>query len=334
MADFVRNVFLAERAAYVEPACPDADGDGVCNDVDDCPNTPMSVAVDGRGCPVPCSDADGDGVCDKDDTCPGTPSGTDVDDRGCPLPCSDADGDGVCDKDDACPGTFSGTVVDSRGCPVACPDSDNDGVCDADDDCPGTFSGTVVDSRGCPIPCSDSDGDGVCDSDDHCPGTSPGVAVDVNGCPESAVRIAPSTCYDNDNDGVCDDSDDCLNTPAGAGVNARGCWIIENLLFDYDKSKIRERYYYDLDNVARILKENPYLSIEIQGHTDSVGSQKYNLPLSNRRAKAVVDYLIKKGIMKERLYWKGYGKERPVAPNKTAEGRQLNRRVELHPLGE
>ncbi len=334
MGDFVRKVFLAERAAYVK--CLDADSDGVCDDVDDCANTPMNVAVDARGCPVPCSDADGDGVCDKDDNCPGTFSGVAVDARGCPVPCSDADDDGICDKDDQCPGTLAGVVVDSRGCPAACSDSDGDGVCDKDDQCLGTFAGTVVDSRGCPIPCSDSDGDGVCDADDQCPNTPWGVAVDVNGCPDTSVRVSPyvTTCMDNDNDGICDDSDDCLNTPMGAGVNAKGCWIIENLLFDYDKSNIRERYYHDLDNVVMILKENPYLSIEIQGHTDSVGSQKYNLPLSERRAKAVMDYLVKKGIMKERLHWKGYGKLRPVAPNKTAEGRQLNRRVELHPLGQ
>lgn len=255
------------------------------------------------------------------------------------VKCADSDNDGVCDEYDDCPNTPMGTPVDSRGCPVACPDSDNDGVCDKDDDCPNTPYGTVVDSRGCPVPCTDSDNDGVCDEDDDCPNTPIGVSVDSRGCPIEAECEPVETkdhCaeYGGDTDGdyVCDNYDDCPNTPMGAGVNSRGCWVIENLLFDYDKSVIRPKYYPDLDEVARILRDNPYLSIEIQGHTCNIGSQKYNLPLSERRANSVRQYLINKGIAPERLPWRGYGKERPAASNDTEEGREQNRRVELFPI--
>lgn len=258
--------------------------------------------------------------------------------------CSDMDRDGFCDDEDDCP-NVAGSV---RGCPppeeepqLPCAgrggDGDNDGVCDDVDDCPNTAPGVAVNARGCDLvihPCDgrggDEDDDGVCGDMDNCPNTLPGTVVDANGCP--VREVVEDVCPDMDSDGVCDDSDDCPNTPMSAGVNARGCWIIENLLFDYDKSVIRPKYYADLDEVVRILKENPYLNIEIQGHTCNIGSQKYNKPLSDRRAKAVVDYLTKKGIPAERLQWMGYGLLNPAASNKTEEGRELNRRVELHPI--
>ena len=182
--------------------------------------------------------------------------------------------------------------------------------------------------------CTDSDQDGVCDKDDDCPNTPRGVTVDSRGCPiMKPDKIIPDVrCPDTDKDGVCNENDDCPNTPRGAGVNGRGCWIIENLLFDYNKSFIRTKYYPDLDEVVRILKQNPYLNIEIQGHTCNIGSQNYNLPLSQRRAKSVRAYLMKQGIPEERMSWKGYGLKRPAASNATEEGRELNRRVELHPI--
>jgi OOP family OmpA-OmpF porin len=120
----------------------DADGDGVTDDVDKCPGTPLGAVVDASGCPM---DSDGDGVYDGIDKCPGTPKGARVDARGCPA---DEDGDGVVDGVDRCPGTPKGATVDARGCPM---DSDGDGVYDGIDKCPGTPKGTDVDSKGCPI---------------------------------------------------------------------------------------------------------------------------------------------------------------------------------------
>jgi len=151
--------------------------------------------------------------------------------------------------------------------------------------------------------------------------------------PERKVEPGPKgPCSDKDGDGVCDENDDCPDTPKGAYVNARGCWIVENLLFDFDKSVIKSKYYKDLDEVVRVLNDNPYLNVEIQGHTCSIGTDKYNQRLSDRRAKAVRDYFIKKGISKERLSSIGYGEKKPAFSNQTRDGRRQNRRVELKPI--
>jgi OOP family OmpA-OmpF porin len=132
ITEFVADVFL----------WPDADGDGVPDHLDECPDTPKGVEVDAVGCPV---DTDGDGVPDYLDKCPGTPKGVAVDATGCPV---DSDGDGVPDYLDKCPGTPGGVKVDAKGCPV---DSDGDGVPDHLDKCPGTPKGVPVDAKGCPI---------------------------------------------------------------------------------------------------------------------------------------------------------------------------------------
>lgn len=125
----------------------DADGDGVPDDIDRCPDTPKGEAVDGYGCPLP-DDSDGDGVTDDLDRCPNTPRGTKVDASGCPV-IGDADGDGVLDNADKCPGTPRGERVDANGCPLP-KDSDGDGVLDPQDKCPNTPKGTQVDANGCP----------------------------------------------------------------------------------------------------------------------------------------------------------------------------------------
>lgn len=148
----------------------DDDGDGVRNEIDHCPGTPVGVRVDSSGCPV---DTDGDGVADYLDKCPGTPAGVRVDSSGCPV---DSDGDGVSDSMDKCPDTTVGVAVDSSGCPA---DSDGDGIADSQDRCPGTPAGVKVDASGCPL---DSDGDGVADYLDKCPDTRPKTPVDDSGC--------------------------------------------------------------------------------------------------------------------------------------------------------
>jgi OmpA-OmpF porin, OOP family len=136
---------------------------------------------------------------------------------------------------------------------------------------------------------------------------------------------------DSDGDGVYDDEDQCPDTPAGARVNAVGCWILENVLFDFDKAVIRPEAYHLLDEVVEIMKKNPGLAVELQGHTCNIGTQEYNMGLSLRRANAVADYLEKNSVSKNRLTTKGFGFSKPVALNGTEFGRSLNRRVELHP---
>ncbi len=136
---------------------------------------------------------------------------------------------------------------------------------------------------------------------------------------------------DSDGDGVYDADDQCPGTPAGARVNAVGCWILENVLFDFDKAVIKPEAYHLLDEVVEIMEQNPGMNVELQGHTDNIGSEEYNMGLSLRRANAVADYLEDKGISKDRLTTKGFGFSKPVALNSTEIGRSLNRRVELHP---
>jgi OmpA-OmpF porin, OOP family len=194
-------------------------------------------------------------------------------------------------------------------------DTDGDGVYDHLDKCPGTPQGVRVDSNGCPL---DTDGDGVYDYLDKCPGTPQGVQVDSNGCP-----------LDTDGDGVYDYLDKCPGTPEGATVDTRGCWVIKDVLFDFAKWDIKPVAYRDLDNIVTILKENPLLKVEIQGHTDIIGSKSYNVRLSENRAKAVMEYLIDKGVERDRLSAKGFWFSMPAASNDTTEGRALNRRVEL-----
>jgi OOP family OmpA-OmpF porin len=221
----------------------------------------------------------------------------------------------VADYLDKCPNTPKGVQVDEKGCPI---DSDGDGVADYLDKCPNTPKGVQVDEKGCPI---DSDGDGVADYLDKCPNTPRGVQVDKNGC-----------ALDTDGDGIPDYLDKCPNTPKGAKVNDRGCWILKGLSFDTAKWDIKPSQYPILDDVVRILKRNPSLRIEIQGHTDNRGAAEYNRKLSEKRAQAVMEYLLKKGISSARLTAAGYGFSRPVATNTTAAGRAKNRRVELKPL--
>lgn len=105
--------------------------------------------------------------------------------------------------------------------------------------------------------------------------------------------------------------------------------VLRNIFFDFNKATLRPESKAELDRLVQLMRENPTLKIEISGHTDNIGSAEYNKRLSEQRAKAVVDYLIQAGISADRLTYAGYGFERPIAPNTTEEGRQLNRRTEF-----
>ena len=148
-----------------------------------------------------------------------------------------------------------------------------------------------------------------------------------------AVSVAPAVIIkkDSDKDGVYDDEDQCPGTPLGATVNPVGCWVLDNVLFDFDKDVIKPGAYPLLDNVAKILEKNPVMGIELQGHCDNVGTAVYNMDLSMRRAHAVKNYLIGKGILKNRMATEGFGFTKPIALNGTDTGRALNRRVEINP---
>lgn len=109
--------------------------------------------------------------------------------------------------------------------------------------------------------------------------------------------------------------------------------VLRNIFFDFAKATLRPESQNELDRLAKLMMEMPNLKIEISGHTDNIGSAQFNKSLSERRAKAVVDYLIEKGISPTRLTYKGYGFDMPIATNDTEEGRQQNRRVEFKIIG-
>ncbi|MEP7026985.1 MAG: OmpA family protein [Candidatus Eisenbacteria bacterium] len=249
-------------------------------------------------------DADLDGVPDRLDQCPNTPAGTLVDSHGCPL---DSDGDGVLDGADRCPNTPLGTKVDANGCPIVL-DSDGDGVLDNIDQCPNTPAGTQVDAKGCPL-VVDSDGDGVADDKDLCPYTPAGIKVDSDGCPIT----------------LTDRETELLD---------KGSITTREIHFDTAKWDILPESRVVLDDIGGTLIQWPRLRIEVGGHTDARGSVAYNQDLSQKRAQAVLDYLLQKFPNIERVQYvaKGYGEGVPVASNKTVEGMAKNRRVEFKVL--
>lgn len=166
----------------------------------------------------------------------------------------------------------------------------------------------------------DSDGDGVNDDKDRCPGTAAGAAVDETGCE-----------LDGDGDGVVDRLDKCPNTPKGDKVDAVGCSLTARLevFFANNSDVLQPESHADLDRAVTFLKDVPSATGVIEGHTDSNGSAEYNQGLSERRAKAVLDYLLSKGVAASRLTAQGLGETQPIADNTTAEGRAQNRRVVL-----
>lgn len=229
----------------------------------------------------------------------------------------DTDGDGVKNYKDDCRGTPAGGIVDDRGCEI---DSDGDGVVDRLDECPGTPAGARVDARGCEV---DSDGDGVPDSRDRCPGTPKGVKVDKYGCE-----------LDGDDDGVVDSKDKCPGTKKGVPVDHKGCQLekeykLHGVTFEFDSDKLSSASTATLNEAVKILKRKKGLKVTVAGHTDSMGNDDYNMGLSKRRAQAVADYLVSKGVNAANLKVKGYGETHPIADNGTEAGRAANRRVEL-----
>lgn len=169
-----------------------------------------------------------------------------------------------------------------------------------------------------PPPPADSDHDGVLDSADKCPNTVAGAKVDATGCE-----------LDGDRDGVVDRLDKCPKTPAGDKVDAVGCGVnfALEVQFDTNSANIKPESYAELDTFVRFFNDVPSANGELQGHTDNVGKDAYNLKLSQRRADSVKAYVVSKGVDAARITTKGYGEAQPIADNTTVEGRAANRRV-------
>jgi len=237
----------------------------------------------------------------------------------------DTDGDGIPDDIDRCPldPEDKDGFQDEDGCPD--PDNDNDGVVDAMDACPNNPG--PIENHGCPV--LDRDGDGVPDSEDKCPDV-PGPKEN-QGCPD----------VDTDGDGIPDRLDKC---PSEAGPAPEGCpkkytlvvvkkeriEIKQQVKFATRKFKVLKASFGLLNQVVQVLNDFPKMRVRIEGHTDSVGGETFNLKLSQRRAESVRDYLVAKGIAADRLEAVGYGLTRPIASNKTKKGRAQNRRTEFH----
>jgi len=135
---------------------------------------------------------------------------------------------------------------------------------------------------------------------------------------------------------VTDDIDQCPNSPAGVVVDEKGCpkEVVEDLkmelrvFFDVNKSNIKDQYKPEIAKVAEKLKEFPTANAKLEGHTDNTGPRKLNERLSLARANAVKAMLTAEyGIAAERMSTEGFAADRPIAPNNTAEGRAMNRRV-------
>jgi OOP family OmpA-OmpF porin len=233
----------------------------------------------------------------------------------------DTDGDGVTDDLDKCPGTPAGTAVDTSGCPLP-QDDDGDGVTNDIDKCPGTPAGARVDASGCEL---DSDGDGVGDSRDQCPNTPAGAKVDERGCE-----------LDGDGDGIVDSVDKCPDTPKGERVDNTGCpfnkeLLLQGVKFETNSADLLPESLPVLNNAIATLKRYPEVNVEVAGHTDSRGSDAFNLDLSARRAATVLKYLQDGGVTNA-MTSRGYGERQPLASNNTDDGRQQNRRVVLRVL--
>jgi OmpA-OmpF porin, OOP family len=229
----------------------------------------------------------------------------------------DRDNDGVPDITDACPDAAGPSSMNG------CPDRDGDKVADKDDKCADVAG--LQKYAGCPVP--DTDKDGINDEQDKCPQMA-GIQK-YQGCPVP----------DEDKDGVSDEEDRCPRL-AGTIIN-HGCPEVKeevkkkidkaatNIYFASGKAVLLASSNKSLDEVARILQADAGLKIDINGHTDNTGNADKNRVLSEARAKAVYEYLIKKGVAADKLKPVGFGQDQPVADNKTAAGRAKNRRVEM-----
>ncbi|MCB1800869.1 MAG: OmpA family protein [Gammaproteobacteria bacterium] len=151
------------------------------------------------------------------------------------------------------------------------------------------------------------------------------------------VPSEPQGPADGDSDGVADGNDLCPDTAAGVAVDALGCddgarIVLRGVNFKTDSAELTSESLSILDGVSQTLSAHPEIKVMVAGHTDSDGEDAYNKDLSQRRAQSVVDYLAENGVDRNNMIAKGYGEERPIASNDTAEGKAENRRVELDRL--
>ena len=245
-------------------------------------------------------DRDGDGIKDDVDKCPNQPEDKDgfEDQDGCPDP--DNDKDGIADLNDKCPNEPEDKdgFQDEDGCPD--PDNDSDGILDAADKCPNEPEDKdgFEDQDGCPDP--DNDKDGVLDAADKCP-NEPGPPEN-DGCPKKYEHIV---------------------------VTEAKIELKQKIFFETNKAVIMPRSFPLLAEIGQALQARPSMTVRIEGHTDSRGKRPHNMTLSQSRADSVRQFLIGLGVEGSRMDSKGFGPDQPIETNKTAAGREKNRRVEF-----
>lgn len=211
----------------------------------------------------------------------------------------DTDKDGVPDRFDVEPGTPIGVMVYGNGKAI---DSDKDGLPDHKDKC--VLEPGPIENKGCPV-LKDTDGDGIFDYQDLCP-LEKGPEAN-KGCPVPKKE------------------------PESVTIIRYISELAANVYFDTAKWSIKPESIEVLDKIANYMDKVPDINFKIEGHTDNRATDRYNLFLSQKRADAVFKYLLRKGIKRGRLSFRGYGETRPKFSNETPEGRQLNRRVEIKP---
>jgi outer membrane protein OmpA-like peptidoglycan-associated protein len=324
-----------------DPSSLDRDRDGIPNRYDQCINIPedLDKFEDEDGCPD--DDNDKDGILDMQDSCRDLAEDFDgfEDTDGCPD--LDNDRDNVMDPTDRCvdvpedPDGFQ----DLDGCPD--PDNDGDGILDPQDACPNAAENRngVQDEDGCPEDWSDADSDGFHDAVDRCP-TDPedfDNFEDTDGCPDldndkdSIPDTADQCPFDPETHNNYLDEDGCPDTaPERVVVQKEKIVINEKIFFEYDKATIQKISFELLDEVARVINDHPRITlIQVEGHTDSDGTDTYNLKLSQSRAESVVEYLVRAGVDSSRLVAKGFGESLPIDTNDNLKGKAKNRRVEF-----
>lgn len=320
--------------------CPDKDGDHVQDKDDLCPDVPGLVQF--HGCP----DRDGDGIIDSQDACPDDAGLAEF--NGCP----DRDGDKIIDKEDDCP--------DVPGLAIfhGCPDRDNDGVMDKDDRCPdkpGPASNggcpevklVLIDSYGRSLKTAVQAQDGSFSFDElpadeqvlfRLEGDSidyiNDVKVIVGGISKKAIRDPKDKLFHFivlKPDPVKLKPEDAKDVAIKLNKEEEEVLkkAFDNLEFATAKDIIKQESYASLDELAGLMKKKPEWRLKISGHTDNQGKAATNMKLSEKRAKAVQNYLADKGIDPKRFKVEWFGATRPIASNKTEEGRQKNRRVEM-----
>ncbi len=320
--------------------CPDKDGDGVMDKEDVCID--VAGIAELKGCP----DKDGDGIADAEDNCP--------DEKGLAVlkGCPDKDGDKVSDKEDACPDVPG--VAAFKGCP----DKDGDGVEDKIDLCPDKAG--VASNNGCPetkLSLIDLSGNTLGTAIRAKDGTFTfeGVPFDENmlfrldgehvdtiveltiivgGEARKAVRISSEFPYrfsflKSDSNKLKKEEEEDVAVKLDVKEAEVLKKAFNNLEFATGKDLIKESSYASLDELAGLMTKKPGWRLKISGHTDNKGDAVANLKLSEKRAGAVKNYLINKGITADRFKVEWFGSSKPIADNTTEAGRQQNRRVEM-----